>query len=303
MASSSREEEYYDDDDDDDDDVDPSGVATAAGTPLFSLSTVPVAKKKLGRPNQGLKMFLTEAVSSTTTTDFALQDINMLGHQDEPKADHKIGHCDGIEESGIDTEVGETSDMCLFGAGEYWQRHTQHGLAPAHVLMQPLVELVNTNQTTPIDQSVLTLADKFLGANFHLASSVILEAATKIDRKGQALRLQRLACALYLLQRHHIHELDARIVQSLPAAGKLLYLEHCSYDETPMLTRVQQSPPQEKPEVVHNQCLLPAHLAFLSSLQRGVTMPSLASSAKLLQVKIGTGVLVSVSEKKILLPD
>ena len=276
--------------------------------PLFSLSqeaSSRIAKQKVGRPNIALQSFF-ENMAATSDRDVT----NSSAQVPVPEFVFSHGsHSQDNQHIEIETDSGlgpssenpigkdQIEEPQLFQGGEFWQRHSRHGLAPANCLTMALVDLAKGHSNIDLDPAVIRLADRFLQPGFHLTSVVTLEKETKIDRKGQALRLSRLACALFILQRHHMHQFEQQILECTSRAGRLLYLEYSSYDETPMLTRVQQRPLPNLSVPVDHPDLLPSHLAVLSSLQRGVSLPSLSSSAKLLQVKLGTGMLVKHDDK------
>ena len=150
----------------------------------------------------------------------------------------------------------------------------------------------------PVDEKVAVLAEKYLESGFHLASRVVLQEQVDLDPRGAMMRLNRLACSLWLQDLHERVTLEESLVAALPEACLLFYGDFCSYDETPMVTSVKLTrTPSDRSTLAAATAPspLPQHVACLEALRRGLPSPKLSTTSKLLQVRQHYGMLLQVT--------
>ena len=98
-------------------------------------------------------------------------------------------------------------------------------------------------QHAALDEKTLDLAQHLMHDKYHLASMVTKENILGFDRKSFRIRFVRFAAALAHMSVFHKQDLERKICGNLSGLGKLLYVEGCSYDETPMKTVIKHVVP------------------------------------------------------------
>ena len=155
-------------------------------------------------------------------------------------------------------------------------------------------------QDTPLDEVMLKLADQYLSASYHLASWKILQQQLQMNSTSLSMRLKRLAAALTIQQHTDRAMIEGQVTQHCPSQALIMYVDRCTYDETPMYTAVQDDPaastsaPPSHPDIV-----LPPSIALMKSMQTGAKFS--AGTAKLLQFSSGYSLLIQHKGRHLLI--
>eukprot|EP00971_Amphidinium_carterae_P146739 2908292-Amphidinium_carterae.2 len=178
----------------------------------------------------------------------------------------------------------------------YWGIGAEgHGLAMKFALLDVLQACLKyaTIDGACLDDKVLAIAARYLDPSYHITSDVVQESDTNVNRKSASTMLKKLACCMFHMSRAHKFTFEKHLLADMTADRLLLYSEFCSYDETPMLTRIQGS----KVPVAEAMQFIPAHLYYLSAAQAGQILPDVTTTAKLLQVRSSGGNVVYANGK------
>eukprot|EP00971_Amphidinium_carterae_P026100 514702-Amphidinium_carterae.2 len=272
-------------------------VDAVAAQPLFQLGTSRGSqgqgiKKRKGRPRQCVKD-LEEALSAKRSQAIgsaaALPSMSHSSAQGQMTATgSSIMQCPMPQDIATTAvfEVPDAATTCMY--------------APK-LAITPLLQscLARATDEAVLDKSTLTLATRFLESpDFHLGSKVVLQELMQMDRKGISLRLHRLASSVYVTHRHERQQVEESIVTSMRPDCCVAYFDLCSYDETPMLTRVKDRRHSIPDVDIHGADRLDSQA--LESLQKVLASVQISGSAKLLQVQTGFGMLLRAMQQPVL---
>eukprot|EP00971_Amphidinium_carterae_P341102 6479738-Amphidinium_carterae.2 len=112
-------------------------------------------------------------------------------------------------------------------------------------------------------------------------------------------RLERMAATISIMQRCEKVGLEAKLASALPTREKVLYLDICGYDETPMLLSTKHLPPQIGSDGNVTGAVVDA--GSQPTLGGQLTLPGLVAKTKLLQIQSGFACLVHVGKTPVLL--
>eukprot|EP00971_Amphidinium_carterae_P110152 2182108-Amphidinium_carterae.2 len=258
--------------------------------PLFDLTSPPAPLPRAGRPVVRVKAALAQREDLPSSAKHVVSETDILHAMRVPES--AVAHT----RLAIPMVPAEDAEHYFRASGAPW-------LCQQSSLMNYLLVAVDRalEEGAPLDSGFLSLAQRFLarGQTFHLSSAVVVEQETNVARRQVVQRLQRLACAIWLFMKESRVHLEKKLAESLPQVFHVLYLDLCSYDETPMVASIKSSSISRlKPtQSTTMSTFQPLHLAYLAALQDGCSFPPLAGTAKLLQIKSDFGLLFEVLDE------
>eukprot|EP00971_Amphidinium_carterae_P319128 6343160-Amphidinium_carterae.1 len=171
------------------------------------------------------------------------------------------------------------------------------GYVTLGALATHLKDMASCAGNLPKDDTMEKLAQDFLKSPvFHLTSGAVQEERYACGLQPINMRLQRLAAALCLLDRHCRFSLEGKITSSCGRQQLLYYMDVAAYDETPMFSAVHDGGAGSSfgnaaglEESVHRD------IAWMKKYNVSVRNPTQVT--KLLQTQLGFALLVSSQQQ------
>eukprot|EP00971_Amphidinium_carterae_P352215 6492489-Amphidinium_carterae.1 len=265
-------------------------VGAVTAVPLFELNTsdVQVGKKRKGRPRACVKEL--EAA------------LGLPNIQSASSGMQQSSSSQGLTGTSVLDRVApmarDVRDVGVYEAPDPTATHMYAPNLPVSALVSSSIAHATAEEAL-LDKGTLAIASRFLETpDFHLGSKVLLQELTGVDRKGIAPRLHRLAACVLLMMRLDRAKLEKWAVSNTCLGGCIAYLDLCSYDETPMLSRVKCQQHLAGADV--NE-LSPMDAHSMDALQKLLSGVQVSGPTKLLQLQSQFGMLLKVLESPILL--